>query len=55
MTTKKELEKENKSLKDKLNREQSKKICYRCNGIGEIFTYWDGDTHCPACSGSGRC
>lgn len=50
----KDLIQENKELKEKLNKEQSKTKCYRCNGSGKIFSYWDGDTYCPVCSGSGR-
>jgi len=49
-----ELVAENKQLKERLGREQSKTRCYRCNGTGEIWTYWDGDISCPNCGGSGR-
>jgi len=52
--TKSELIKENKQLKEKLRKEYLKEKCYRCNGTGEIWTYWDGDISCPHCSGSGR-
>jgi len=55
MTTKKELIEENNKLKDQLYKEKSKEKCYRCGGSGEIFSYWDGDTYCPVCQGSGRC
>lgn len=52
--TKKELESEIKELKSRLEREHSKEKCWHCNGSGEYWTYWDGDTHCPYCHGSGR-
>jgi DnaJ-class molecular chaperone len=45
---------ENKVLKEKLEKELTKEPCYRCEGSGKIWTYWDGDTYCPHCSGTGR-
>ncbi len=68
MKSAEELDKENKSLKRKLReakkvltrvkdymeKESKKEICYHCNGSGEYWTYWDGDIHCPYCHGSGR-
>jgi hypothetical protein len=57
MTNKKtydEVVAENKELKEKLGRIQAQAKCGRCNGTGEIWTYWSGDIHCPVCSGTGR-
>jgi len=51
--TKKDLEIENEQLRKKIETMQSRTRCYRCNGSGEIWTYFDGDTYCPVCSGSG--
>jgi DnaJ-class molecular chaperone len=51
--TKKDLEIEIKQLREKLERLQSKTRCYQCHGSGEIWTYFDGDTHCPNCGGGG--
>jgi DnaJ-class molecular chaperone len=54
-----ELIKENKELK-KLLQESKKREevptekCSACNGSGEVWTYWDGDTYCHQCMGSGR-
>lgn len=45
---------ENKQLREMVKKERSKEICHHCHGSGEIWTYWDGDTFCPRCSGSGR-
>jgi DnaJ-class molecular chaperone len=53
MPTKVELIKENELLKKKLDGVLSKERCYRCNGSGKVWTYWDGDTYCPVCSGTG--
>jgi DnaJ-class molecular chaperone len=48
-----DLVKENKELKTIINKENLKERCWRCHGTGEIWTYWDGDTYCPECHGSG--
>ena len=48
-----ELIAENKELKEKLGRIQAKEKCGRCNGSGEMWDYFDGDIHCPVCSGTG--
>lgn len=56
MVKKTELQKlkdENQKLKDQLEKVVSKKVCYHCHGTGEIWTYWDGDTWCRDCHGSG--
>jgi DnaJ-class molecular chaperone len=47
------LEVENKLLKEKLERALTKKPCWHCNGTGEVWTYWDGDTWCRDCHGTG--
>ena len=49
----KKLKEENKELKEKLNRIQSKEPCWHCGGTGKTWTYWDGDTWCRNCSGTG--
>ena len=49
----KKLKEENKELKEKLNRIQSKEPCWHCGGTGKTWTYWDGDTWCRDCSGTG--
>ena len=55
MTTKAELIKENKLLKERLDKERSKEKCFYCNGSGKIWRYgMDGDQSCPRCGGSGR-
>jgi hypothetical protein len=47
------LKEENKELKEKLTRIQSKEPCWHCGGTGKTWTYWDGDTWCRDCSGTG--
>jgi len=49
----KKLKDENKELKTKLEKIRSKEPCWHCGGTGKKWTYWDGDTWCRDCSGTG--
>lgn len=49
----KKLKDENEELKKELNKIRSKEPCWHCGGTGKKWTYWDGDSWCRDCAGTG--